>query len=293
MLGSVSDADDAVQEAWLRLNRSDTSVVRTGDMQRLSTGWVNRSVDAEPCGSWTYGTGRAQGGVALAYAARDRAAFRSEAPQLVRVADRVDPCDATVADDERERRAMAVAARKDQPEPPVELDLDRVVRGLAADRHPRARDPRPATQRLARGSRAAAPLRRPDDIRVEHRDKALEVALGDCLRERSHGAIVLVARGREARALALDVTAGARGELPHRLGRAADHLGDVAERHVEHVVQHERRALRGRELLEHGQQRVADRLVERDVVRRVVRHVRLREPRTDVGLAARASGLQA
>src|ERR671924_231878 len=27
MLGSVSDADDAVQEAWLRLNRSDTSGV--------------------------------------------------------------------------------------------------------------------------------------------------------------------------------------------------------------------------------------------------------------------------
>ena len=58
-------------------------------------------------------------------------------------------------------------------------------------------------------------------------------------------------------------------------------------------MQHERRALRGRELLEHGQQRVADRLVERDAVRRVVRHERLREPRTDVGLAARASGPQA
>jgi DNA-directed RNA polymerase specialized sigma24 family protein len=27
MLGSVSEADDAVQEAWLRLNRSDTSGV--------------------------------------------------------------------------------------------------------------------------------------------------------------------------------------------------------------------------------------------------------------------------
>src|SRR5215217_342726 len=27
MLGSVNDADDAVQEAWLRLNRSDTSTV--------------------------------------------------------------------------------------------------------------------------------------------------------------------------------------------------------------------------------------------------------------------------
>jgi RNA polymerase sigma-70 factor (ECF subfamily) len=28
MLGSQSEADDAVQEAWLRLNRSDTSGIR-------------------------------------------------------------------------------------------------------------------------------------------------------------------------------------------------------------------------------------------------------------------------
>src|SRR5260370_38601704 len=27
MLGSVNEADDAVQEAWLRLNRSDTSAI--------------------------------------------------------------------------------------------------------------------------------------------------------------------------------------------------------------------------------------------------------------------------
>jgi hypothetical protein len=93
-----------------------------------------------------------------------------------------------------------------------------------------ARDLGPAVQRPARGGCAPAAVRGPDDIRVKYRGKALEVALGDRLRERSHGAIVLVAGGREARALALDVVAGARGELPHRLGRAADHLGDVAVR---------------------------------------------------------------
>ena len=134
--------------------------------------------------------------------------------------------------------------------------------------HPRATRAPPRS-----GVRAAGASPPPSDVQttgVEHGHEALEVALADRLRERSHGAIVLVARGREARALALDVAAGARGELPHRLGRAADHLGDVAERHVEHVVQHERRALRGRELLEHGQQRVADRLVERHAVRRIV-----------------------
>ena len=28
MLGSLSEADDAVQEAWLRLNRSDASAIQ-------------------------------------------------------------------------------------------------------------------------------------------------------------------------------------------------------------------------------------------------------------------------
>jgi hypothetical protein len=40
MLGSVSEADDAVQEAWLRLSRADTSSVEN------LTGWQRRVVDA-------------------------------------------------------------------------------------------------------------------------------------------------------------------------------------------------------------------------------------------------------
>jgi RNA polymerase sigma-70 factor (ECF subfamily) len=38
MLGSVSDADDAVQEAWLRLSRSDASRVEN------LTGWLTTVV---------------------------------------------------------------------------------------------------------------------------------------------------------------------------------------------------------------------------------------------------------
>jgi len=38
MLGSLSEADDAVQEAWLRLSRSDTS-----DVQNLR-GWLTTVV---------------------------------------------------------------------------------------------------------------------------------------------------------------------------------------------------------------------------------------------------------
>src|SRR5271170_1561717 len=100
---------------------------------------------------------------------------------------------------------MAVAACEHEPELPVELDLDRFLHGPTAERRPRARDPRPAAQRPACGGRVPAAVRGPDNIWVEHRNEALELALADRLRERSHGAIVLLARGRGARALTLDV----------------------------------------------------------------------------------------
>jgi DNA-directed RNA polymerase specialized sigma24 family protein len=38
MLGSLSEADDAVQESWLRVNRADTSGVEN------LRGWLTRSV---------------------------------------------------------------------------------------------------------------------------------------------------------------------------------------------------------------------------------------------------------
>src|SRR4051794_26138617 len=257
---------------------SDRGVVRRASRPR--------SADSPDCSV-------ARAGSMTIAASLTQPAPRSDALKLLRVADRVYARDATVADDERERGAVAVAARKDQPEPAVELDLDRLVRDPAAERSPRTRDTWRSAQRLARGGREAAAVRRPDDIRVEHRDEALEIALADRLRESSYCAIVLVPRGRVAPALALDVAGGARGELPNRLGRAADHLGDIGERQVEYVVQHERRALGGGELLEHGQERIAHRLVQRDPVRRVIRYQWLREPRADIGLAPRPSRAQA
>ena len=60
MLGSVSEADDAVQEAWLRLNRSDTDGVSnlggwlTTVVARVSLDMlrVRRSRHEEYVGSW-------------------------------------------------------------------------------------------------------------------------------------------------------------------------------------------------------------------------------------------------
>ena len=67
------------------------------------------------------------------------------------------------------------------------------------------------------------------------------------------------------------------------------------EGHVEDVVEDERGPLRGRELLEQHQQRVADRLVERHAIGRVRRRRGdhgLRQPRADVGLASHAGRAQ-
>jgi len=55
-----------------------------------------------------------------------------------------------------------------------------------------------------------------------------------------------------------------------RRGRGSlDHRGDLLERHGEHVVQHEREPLRGRQRLEHHQQSQPDRVGQQCFVLRV------------------------
>lgn len=88
-----------------------------------------------------------------------------------------------------------------------------------------------------------------DDLGVEHAQQRLEVAF--------------VGRGEEGDDVRLsgDVRVGLRSaahlparpasELPRGLGRAVHDWGDLGERYAEHVVQHERQALGGIELVEH------------------------------------------
>jgi len=54
---------------------------------------------------------------------------------------------------------------------------------------------------------------------------------------------MVLARGRVARTLRVDVVAGAGGQLTHGRGRATHDLAHLLEGHPEHVVEHERRPL--------------------------------------------------
>jgi hypothetical protein len=93
--------------------------------------------------------------------------------------------------------------------------------------------------------------------------------------------------------LALHAAARTACELARRLGRAIDDPGDLVERNREHVMEHERKPLRGAQRIEHDEQRRTDRLGEHrlalDIV--VVGH-RLGNLRRDRLLAARLARAQ-
>jgi RNA polymerase sigma-70 factor (ECF subfamily) len=62
MLGSVSDVDDAVQEAWLRLNRADTAGIDNGPggpVRRAGRGPRRGGVGRgpSPMGTWRGSSG--------------------------------------------------------------------------------------------------------------------------------------------------------------------------------------------------------------------------------------------
>ncbi len=85
-------------------------------------------------------------------------------------------------------------------------------------------------------------------------------------------------------------------ELAGRVRCPADDLGDLVERHAEHVVEDEREALGRRQRLEHDEQREPERVREDrcllgiDLV--VQAHDRLRQPAADVFLSPRTAGSQ-
>ena len=136
-------------------------------------------------------------------------------------------------------------------------------RGTHVGRQPRERH-RPARH----GLRAADDDRRvgmghpsvgaQDDVGVEHGHERVEVALPGRGEERvdDHPLAreVRIGRGR----LALHAMPRAARELARRGRRPADDRRDLVEGHGEHVVQHERETLGGRQRLEHDEQRQPD-----------------------------------
>ena len=59
-----------------------------------------------------------------------------------------------------------------------------------------------------------------------------------------------------------DPAPGAAGELTRRLGGPLDHRSDLIERQLEHVVEDEGKPLRGRQRVEHDEEREAHRVGE-------------------------------
>ena len=96
------------------------------------------------------------------------------------------------------------------------------------------------------------------DVGVEQRQQALEVTAA-CRRKERVDDLALtyeVDLGHASRAL--HAAPGSTRELACRLGRPAHDVGDLVERHREHVVQHERNPLSGCKQVEHDEQRGPD-----------------------------------
>ena len=134
MLGSLSEADDAVQEAWLRLSRSDTSGVE--NLRRLADDGRRAGVPRHAALAQV----AARGAAGPARARADREPRGRSRPRARGAAGRLGrPRAARGARDAGSRRAARVrAARHVRPA----LRRDRSDRGALAGRGAAAREPR-------------------------------------------------------------------------------------------------------------------------------------------------------
>ena len=100
-----------------------------------------------------------------------------------------------------------------------------------------------------------------EDVGIEDGDQLLDIARSqrreEALRDRPLRGVIGAGVGS-----ALHASARPARELPRRGRRATDERGDLLEGHGEQIVEHERHALGGSELLEHDQERDPDRVGE-------------------------------
>ena len=174
--------------------------------------------------------------------------------------------------------------------PPTELDAQLDVEVLRGDRLEEAQHLVAAEDGAQRGLAHSPTVGDEQDVGREHVDQRLEVTgVGGDPEPLEHRR-VLGAVDPLPRAPGGHVLAGPVGDLAHGRGGAVDALGDLVVGHVEHLAQHEHRALDRREGLQHEEHRGRDAVGELDVVRDVRDgEQRLGQPRADVGLALRAT----
>ena len=127
--------------------------------------------------------------------------------------------------------------------------------------------PRPARREPRTRRRGAdAAVGSQHDVRVEHRDQRLEVAVAGGGEEGVDDFALAGEIGVGHRGRSLHPAPRAARELPRRGRGAPDDGRDLVERHAEHVVQHEREPLGGRQRLEHDEQREPDRVGQQRLV---------------------------
>ncbi len=205
---------------------------------------------------------------------------RAEVAQLVGVNDGADRLHDAVGDVEREdvddpllgveqdRAGLAVHL--------VQLDADAQAGELASPAGEEAADTVAADDRARPGRRLAAAVAVDDDIRGEHVDQRLDVAVLDGGEEALRESLSLLARRLEARLLLLDPAPCARRQLAAVVLALADDLRDLVVAVAEDVVEQEDGPLDRRQLLEQDEERERERVRLLGVVRRI-------EPRTIVG----------
>ena len=188
-----------------------------------------------------------------------------EPAQALRVRDQLDLHDPSPHDRDAEDHARLTARRPHQSHRSVHQCRPRHPRG------PRTSPPRPRRRGPPPARPPGPPPRRPAARRP---GRAARAAPGSHRRARRRGTrpprpaggYVGLACGARTPRRALHPPARAARELPRRGGRAAHDGCDLVERQVEHVVQHERHPLGGRQRLEHHQQREPDRVGQQRLV---------------------------
>src|SRR5262249_23111274 len=180
--------------------------------------------------------------------------------QLVRIAYGVDRRNAAVADIERRHRVgCAILIEHKKTRQSIDSNaMNRLGRrqvSLLRQAFEEADDLVPVMYLIERGLPLAAVVAIEDCVLCENLGEFGGVAGYDGAMKRVRHPRRLVLRNAKPRPRLTHVSPAARSQLPTGAFAALEHLGDVAELHLEHVMQEEGRALERREPLERHQER--------------------------------------